>query len=164
MANFPPAPPMSLLRRQLEIPHLSQPAPAHELASCLPLSDIGMESVVRRSAIGWRVDDNQSRSAGFAEAASAMSLGPRQMRIYPWGKLPACLFRQIRKLEAHATVRNQLPLVLSLDVGVRTRPIRIDERPPMGRDNVLAIPLASARRVPQSTVQATASSEFRARG
>ena len=32
------------------------------------------------------------------------------MRIYPWGKLPACLVRQIRKLEAYATVQNQPPL------------------------------------------------------
>jgi len=85
-----------------------------------------MESVVRRSAMGWRVDEFQSRSGRFAEAASAMSL--------------------------------------SLDAGVRTRPIRIDERPSMGRDNALAIPLALARRVPQLTVQATASSELRARG
>ena len=85
-----------------------------------------MESVVRRSAIGGRVDDCQSRSTRFAEAASAMSLG--------------------------------------LDVGIRTRPIRIDERPSIGRDNALAIPLASARRVPQLTVRATASSEFRVRG
>ena len=36
------------------------------------------------------------------------------MRIYPWGKLPACLFRRIRKLEAYATVRNQSPLVRQL--------------------------------------------------
>ena len=35
------------------------------------------------------------------------------MRIYPWGKLPACLFRRIRRLEAHATVRNQSPLALA---------------------------------------------------
>ena len=32
------------------------------------------------------------------------------MRSYPWGKLPACLFGQIHKLEAYATVRNQTPL------------------------------------------------------
>ena len=35
------------------------------------------------------------------------------MRTYPWGKLPACHLRQIRKLEAYATVRNQLPLALA---------------------------------------------------
>ena len=31
------------------------------------------------------------------------------MRIYPWGKLPACLSRTDRKLEAYATVRTQWP-------------------------------------------------------
>jgi hypothetical protein len=41
-------------------------------------------------------------------------LGDRQMRIYPWGELPACLLRKIRKLEAYATVRSQLPLALKL--------------------------------------------------
>jgi hypothetical protein len=34
------------------------------------------------------------------------------MRIFPWGKLLACLSRQIRKLEAYATVRNKLLLAL----------------------------------------------------
>ncbi len=42
-------------------------------------------------------------------------LGERQMRIYPWGKLPACRLRLLRKLEAYATVRNQLPLALTQD-------------------------------------------------
>ena len=32
------------------------------------------------------------------------------MRICPWGKLPACLFRQIRKLEAYATVGNHIEM------------------------------------------------------
>ena len=31
----------------------------------------------------------------------------QQVRIYPWGKLPACLSRRIRKLEAYATVHSQ---------------------------------------------------------
>jgi hypothetical protein len=35
------------------------------------------------------------------------------MRIYPWDELPACLSRQIRKLEACATARKQLPLALT---------------------------------------------------
>jgi len=34
------------------------------------------------------------------------------MKIYPWGELPACHFRRIRKLEAYATVRGQPPLAL----------------------------------------------------
>ena len=28
------------------------------------------------------------------------------MRIYPWGKFPACLFHQVRELEAYATEQN----------------------------------------------------------
>jgi hypothetical protein len=55
--------------------------------------------------------------------ASALS-GERQIRICPWGKLPAC---QIRKLEAHATVRTQLPLALALIA--RARPARFLARP-----------------------------------
>lgn len=30
--------------------------------------------------------------------------GERQVRIYSWGELPACLLRWTRKLEAYATV------------------------------------------------------------
>jgi hypothetical protein len=35
------------------------------------------------------------------------------MKIYPWGKLPACRFLNSRRLEAYATVRNELPLALA---------------------------------------------------
>jgi hypothetical protein len=38
--------------------------------------------------------------------------GERQMKIYPWGKLPACRFLNSRRLEAYATVRNELPRAL----------------------------------------------------
>jgi hypothetical protein len=41
---------------------------------------------------------------------AAGGLGERQMKIYPWGKLPACRFLNFRRLEAYATVRNELPL------------------------------------------------------
>ena len=32
------------------------------------------------------------------------------MKMYPWGKLPACQLRRFRKLEAYATVQIRLPL------------------------------------------------------
>jgi len=47
---------------------------------------------------------------------ASILVGMWQMRIFPWGKLPACLLRQIRKLEAYATVQSQLSLTLFLAV------------------------------------------------
>lgn len=44
--------------------------------------------------------------------------GKRQIRVSPWGKLPACLSRKNRKLEAYAAVRNQLLLASA-------RPLRL---------------------------------------
>ena len=37
------------------------------------------------------------------------------MRIYPWCKLPACLSRQIRKLEAYTTAGNPPPLAYGME-------------------------------------------------
>jgi hypothetical protein len=55
----------------------------------------------------WR-DTNCSS----ADRSVSLRLGERQMKIYPWGKLPACRFLNSRRLEAYAMVRNELPLAL----------------------------------------------------
>ena len=51
----------------------------------------------------------QLRAALGAEQSTAV-LAAGTEASGKWGELPACLSRQIRKLEAYATVRNHLPL------------------------------------------------------
>jgi hypothetical protein len=55
-------------------------------------------------------------------------LGERQMKIFPWGKLPACRFLNSRRLEAYATVRNELPLALEPFMPIGCRDSRLEPR------------------------------------
>ena len=43
------------------------------------------------------------RALGMWPIQGCEFLGERQMRVYPWGKLSACLFQDFRKLEAYPT-------------------------------------------------------------
>jgi hypothetical protein len=48
-----------------------------------------------------------------SDARALAAIGERQMRICQWGELPACHSRQIRKLEAYATVPSHLRLAVT---------------------------------------------------
>ncbi len=56
---------------------------------------------------------NAANYVSSATERPSSRLGERQKKICPWGKLAACLLLHIRKLEAYATVRYQLPLALT---------------------------------------------------
>ena len=68
----------------------------------MPLEQVLLDGACARSQI--RISKSETRNKFKPE-------GERRKGIYPWGELPACLWREIRKLEAYATVWNQLPRV-----------------------------------------------------
>jgi hypothetical protein len=59
------------------------------------------------------------------------------MRIYQWGELPACHSRQIRKLEAYATVCNKMPLALDREMSTHSPAESLIERAVAGDRSAL---------------------------